>query len=737
MKKILTILLFATFVVWTYGQTSKLSPYTFYFIEARNAATNDSISAIKLKKQFGVKKISEQQYVSCFIQIEDQSVLSELESHGVLVNTVLTSIITAQVPINEIENIAALKNVKKIEVGTPVRKRMDKAREVTKVDSVHRGVNLTGPFKGSGVVVGIVDGGFEYGHINFYDSTGTNFRVKRVWDQNTTETSPSGFNYGAEYATTTDILNAEYDYEDTHGTHVTGIAAGAYYGNNYHGVASESDIVLVSYKDSTDNSSILDGVNYIYKYAGSVNKPAVVNMSLGYHIGPHDGTSTFDQACDELQGRGRLLVGAAGNEGGDGLHISKTFAANDTLKTFFSLYSNSVRYGYADIWGEENKSLKVQVVIYKGSTNEILYSTDFINAATTNNKSYSLSSNSSQGARGTISIVTEKNSQNNKPNAFVYFYMSSITSGNYIGLKIVSEDGATVHAWADDSYSSFTSNNIPGWTDGNSNYSVGEIGGSGKRIISVGAYTSKNRFTTLYAGTQGSNAEVGDITYFSSIGPTVDGRVKPDITAPGSYVISSYSNKVANRYSDYYGYITNRETVNGKSYYFGAMQGTSMATPLVTGILATWLGVDPELTPESVRTILKQTAIQDSYTSTIPTEGSNTWGYGKIDAWAGIKRVMDLLTDVGDINVDANLLIYPNPLSISTNEISMLFQYDDTNVAVQLFSLDGKMLMNQPVGTINYREKVYINNISSLTTGMYLLYIKGDNKSFGHKIIVK
>ena len=43
-------------------------------------------------------------------------------------------------------------------------------------------------------------------------------------------------------------------------------------------------------------------------------KPCVINMSLGYHIGPHDGTSTFDRICDELQGEGRLLVGASGNE---------------------------------------------------------------------------------------------------------------------------------------------------------------------------------------------------------------------------------------------------------------------------------------------------------------------------------------------------------------------------------------------------------------------------------------
>ncbi len=53
--------------------------------------------------------------------------------------------------------------------------------------------------------------------------------------------------------------------------------------------------------------SITDGIKYIYDYAESVGKPCVINMSLGYHIGPHDGTSTFDRICDELQGEGRLF----------------------------------------------------------------------------------------------------------------------------------------------------------------------------------------------------------------------------------------------------------------------------------------------------------------------------------------------------------------------------------------------------------------------------------------------
>lgn len=61
-------------------------------------------------------------------------------------------------------------------------------------------------------------------------------------------------------------------------THVTGIAAGAYKGNEYYGIAPDADLVLVSYNvsdNSSSNTSITDGIKYIYDYAESVGKPCV------------------------------------------------------------------------------------------------------------------------------------------------------------------------------------------------------------------------------------------------------------------------------------------------------------------------------------------------------------------------------------------------------------------------------------------------------------------------------
>lgn len=118
--------------------------------------------------------------------------------------------------------------------------------------------------------------------------------------------------------------------------------------------------------------------------------------------------------------------------------------------------------------------------------------------------------------------------------------MTSINTANSIGIIITAQNG-TVNGWADDSYSYFTGNNLSGWTTGNSNNSVGEIGGTGKQIISVGTYVTK----TVFKNTSGQMLEntyetLNHIASFSSMDPTIDGRTKPDIAVPGSIVVSSY-----------------------------------------------------------------------------------------------------------------------------------------------------------------------------------------------------
>jgi len=730
MKKriILTLLFFLPLYLFSQAfKAGKISPYTAHFLASFNEKAVDSTGITKLQNLFLIKKISNQNYVNAFILLNDNADLDVLKANGVKINIVLPTIITAQVPVQNLEKIAMLAEVRNIQIGTPVHKRMDKARAVTNVNLVQAGTNLSNSFLGRHVVIGIIDSGIEYGHINFFDSTGTTLRIKHVWDQNITGTSPTGFSYGTEYTTQAAILAAKFDNQtETHGTHVTGIATGADKSNNniYYGVAPGADIAMVSYNlndQTTDNVSISDGIKYIYDYATSVNEPCVVNMSLGLQIGPHDGTSAFDQVSDALQGKGRLLVGAAGNEGSDSLHISQTFTpTNSTLKTFFTYYKNTKLTGLADIWGDANKTFSFRVVVYNRITGVELFTTPVFDAATSASSSYTLTS--ANGAVGTLQLFAERNSVNKKPNAFVGSDMSTINAGNSIGIILTAQDG-TVHAWADDFYSYFTGNKISGWTNGNSTNSVGEIGGTGKQIISVGAFVSKTTFTNTLGQSYGTFESLNHIASFSSTGPTIDGRTKPDIAAPGSVVVSSYSSAIITD-PNYSNYIVKKSTVNGKNYYYGQLEGTSMATPIVTGILATWLEAKNDLSPDEVRTILQQTSISDFFTGTIPLTGSNTWGSGKIDAWNGIVACLKLAVLQKVQTSSENYFIYPNPTSGTFN---ILFGKNDSNVQLSVCNLNGQQVFTKQIGNVLVAQEVAIT-LPAMSTGVYLVTLSGSQQ---------
>lgn len=706
---------------------NKFSPYSRVFM-MQNKQTEFSRS--KLDKAFRVKSIDDKRYVHIFIRLNNPDQLDSLKLHGVIVNSVIDHLITAMVPVDSMNVVAGLTNVKRMEIGVPVYMRMDKARAAANVDSVHLGVDLNQPYKGKGVVVGVVDNGFQFAHVNFYNSGRDSLRVRKVWNQNdTTGVAPTDYSYGSEYTTANAIKSAGYDMTtETHATHVSGIAAGADTINKYYGVAPQADLVFVSY-NSDISSCILDGVKYIYDYASSVGKPAVVNLSLGSHVGPHDGTSTFDEACDNLQGAGRLLVGAAGNEGQDSLYIHKTFSSStDTLKTFFKYVNNSTMSCYADIWGEAGKTYKVALGVYDISKKTYKAITSFYDASKSAEVGLSLSgstsghgSQSASSASGTFYIVTETNSNNNKANAYVQAVMTNLPSDQYVCLLVTASSGA-VNAWSGEEYATFDAYSQSKWTTGTSSNSVGEIGGTGKKIISVGAYVTRSVFTNLSNKSYTTNYTVSDLAPFSSKGPTIDNRMKPDITAPGSMITSSYSNARSIVKSDSL-YLTKKITFNSTSNYYGVMEGTSMATPFVTGVLATWLQANPELTPADVRTILQETAINDNYTGSVRNSGSNQWGYGKIDAWNGLKKVLSLAGVSSSTLSNTNRVF---TVSKTGSMVTLIYSTDMSDVNVKVYTLTGTLLLEKTPGSVSQGSETEID-FGGKSHGVYIIQVTGSH----------
>ena len=123
--------------------------------------------------------------------------------------------------------------------------------------------------------------------------------------------------------------------------------------------------------------------------------------------------------------------------------------------------------------------------------------------------------------------------------------------------------------------------------------------------------------------TVGSMADFGPLGFYqaynSSRGKTLDGRVKPDISAPGVQITSADSG-----------------TTTG--YFEGS--GTSAATPFVTGVALLMREVSPALTPQQVKDKIMQTAEDWGRGSSniVGTVGADPeYGAGRLNAYEALK----------------------------------------------------------------------------------------------------
>ena len=216
------------------------------------------------------------------------------------------------------------------------------------------------------------------------------------------------------------------------------------------------------------------------------------------------------------------------------------------------------------------------------------------------------------------------------------------------------------------------------------------------------------------------------ITEFSSLGPTADNRIKPDITAPGNMIISSYSSAQSSDSG-----ISDNTVVNGKKYYYGYMSGTSMSAPFITGVLATWLQANPKLSPDDVRAVLKKTARKDEYTGTIPENGSNTWGFGKIDAWNGIKECVTMAAGIDNEGTNIPDVTVYTP---GDGNCHLLFGKKDTSVTIAIYNTNGQLVKSQKLNEAAIGQEEILG-ISNLMKGIYVIQVKGNSIYKTQKII--
>lgn len=689
-------------------------------------------------------------YFQALIKVSSTETDSVLKANGIQVNSVIGQIRSVSVPENMREKLRHLPGVISCETGysgTGLKPMNNVERALTKVDWVQNGTqhSLPASYNGQGVVIGIVDVGFQLNNPNLYSADDCHYRVKRYWEQNNfTGSAPSGYSYGTEFTDTSQMQTLN-DVDGTHGTHVVGIAAGSGLGTPgrmFKGVAPEADLVLVSIKYSNDtiggsalgdyivaNATIIDAYKYIFDYAASVGKPAVINLSWGMHTGPHDGTSLFDQATEGLVGKGRILVGANGNDGENPMHFYHRFN-QDTVGTI--MIENNRQYRtresiYSDFWGSANSSFSVKIKIIDTLQNKIV-ETPFISSHSDTSYTFNYYADTSHFK---IVIDCKKSfSENNKPNITVSVdHQKQI---KYAVLAYLCSDNSEVHGWNSGAVREWTSGSFrnklnklnfeDSFIDGNTDYTASENGGTSKAVISVGALAARSAYLNI------KGKWINDSGYvippaaaaFSGKGPTTDGRIKPDVTAPGYDVPSSLNNK---QIADWMLDRTLLTTVfRNDTQYWTAFNGTSMAAPHVTGIVALMLQAYPELDAQDAASILRNTADADQITGQVP---NNRYGYGRVNAYSAV--VATLAKSGINLPKKEDLSIYPNPVSNY-----FILPADKTFTSVSIINSEGKTVLfltegSFPTGRID---------ISGLSSGAYVVKLEQPEGCAWLKLVV-
>lgn len=691
MKKTAALLL--ALPLYLFAQQARMSANMHLFLH------NPSVCTQKV-----VYKTNGEQFVSTFLQVKQPFNEKPLQQLGVIIGTRAGNIYTARIPEQSLKQVLQVSGIEYVQLDEPVHVSMDAARKAARVDSVHKGIQLPMPFTGKGVVLGIIDAGFDYGHPSFYDTTGRVLRVKRVWEQRQTGTPPAGFTYGNELTDSVAMLAKGYDVNTfSHGTHVGGIAAGSGFGSNgsMRGVAYESDLIFVGIKPEKSEwtgmgmASIVDAVNYIFTYAQSVGKPAVANLSWGCSIGPNDGSSLVAQALNNLTGGGRIFVNSAGNNGDNAIHLFKSFTATDTA--LYSVATLPVVRGekrsWIDTWGNAGKQFSVSLQLYNGTqphAQPIRFTLTQAVADTfiTGTDGDTLFVKAS----GTVADL------NGKPHILLDVFNKS---ANSIVLGLHSND-AQVHTWMgyvdayNGYYGAFEKAGLARAVDGNNQYTLGEMSCT-QSAVTVAAWVSKISFRNL-AGSQLSYSgytSTGALAPFSSRGPTVDGRIKPDIAAPGmtlASAVNSYDLSYAPGGGNYQmSVLKYTSPKNNRDYYYAEASGTSMSAPMASGIIALMLQANPALDPYRIKNILAQSAITDTRTGNKPD--SSMWGAGKINAYGALKQALLTvgLHNAADVD-DAEVMLYPNPASHNVHIEYTLPQAKP--VLIRLFDVTGREVMS-------------------------------------------
>ncbi|MCU9808865.1 S8 family peptidase [Paraclostridium sp. AKS46] len=372
------------------------------------------------------------------------------------------------------------------------------------------------PITGKGVLVAVIDSGIDYLHEDFIYPDKTS-KIEYIWDQTIDGKPPKGYKIGTEFsredinkAIQANDKNLTKD-ETGHGTMISGICSGL--GNlnkQYSGVALDSELIIVKLKkiDKNYDSTFFEaGIRYAYEKSIELNKPIVINLSLGSNslIGATENVLSEEPAFT----RGVCIVSAAGNEGNTQTHsMGKISFVGQQKDVELEIFEDESLLEI-NIWINKPDKISAAVIAPSGEQSK------FIKVSSYNEVSGLFD------LEATWYVIT-------------YVYPTEYSGQEQITVLL---KNATKGIWkirlkgeyiTNGTYNAYLPNRAiinPGtkFRDSTSAYTINYPSTYGD-VISAGAY----------------NLVENSIWPPSSRGPTINGLSRPDIVAPAVNIISTY-----------------------------------------------------------------------------------------------------------------------------------------------------------------------------------------------------
>ena len=643
----------------------------------------------------------------------------QLEQMGIEIRYQIGDMVVLNVPADKLLQLEQVEAFSYIRADEMMSKINEKAREASNVEKVNSAAaaaaqQLPKAYTGEGVVIGVIDAGIDYNHAAFRNADGTT-RIKKVIDYSGDNKKKVYDTEGTIKALTTD------DPSDSHGTHTSAIAGGSDTGNGQQGMAPQAELVLCGLGDYAGGTNIAECIKDIFDYAGS--KPAVVNISLSSILGLHDGSDIVCKmaAAQTENGTkaGRAVVIGAGNSADKWQSIIKKMNSTaEELKTVLGIST------------EPNPSLSLKGT-YNANYN--LYADDYqdftVELKVINIKTGEISEVGNHTVDALGSPVPVKVLKTEVPTlaggtAVVYsleLLMSGVSlDDEALRLAFVVKAG---HAGQTIKMICGNENNyepcfyaptgLADFTNANGEFAANTIICS-DYVISVGSYVTRNTWKD-YTNTDrnypmsrvtGKVQEIGEISDFSSYCVDDNGKARPTLIAPGMGLISGSNNYAKDHFKEGAPGDVNPdmdltdlclcvEKFDRKNWY-ELEQGTSMATPVVTGTVALWMQAKPTLTTNEILSVLKKTCVNDDFTTNvamIPSGNKVQAGWGKIDCLAGLKEILGA-TGIETIGIDGHREATPSTMY---------------SVDAPVYNMMGQRVNKNTRGMVIYKGRKYVN----------------------------